>query len=185
MKQTMFRIMIVALLGMTAYSAFAENVVITTTYPSPYGKYSNMLSVLGSAYLGTLQNATVSIGTPSSADKKLNVQGNMEIGGAMRFGQLSGAHVHIITNTGYGLQISSNNAGQYADNGIHLASGSGRVGIGKGPWSAFFPQYTLHLRTQGASAPNPIGFTQGGRKGPLRLYYNNSAGRYYCIANYS
>ena len=150
MKANFKIILAVSILALASYAVHAEEVTISTYYPSPYGSYEN-LDTTGNTNLATVDGA-VGIGTTSpSAGSKLDVVMNN-----------NNSNIVTINNPYVGVSASSMLMINASNGGLTLAHLSGSYG-GSGmysPGSAYL------------SAANPGGLSLGTVAGgaPLKLY---------------
>lgn len=121
-------------LGFAGYTAYAENVAISTYYPSPYGTYQN-LDVTADAHFATA-SGNVGIGTASPGSKLTvngtsSLQGNTTVSGTFSTTQgtnlaTASGNVGIGTaSPGYDLEVSGNT---YVSGNLRLRDGGGNQG---------------------------------------------------------
>lgn len=71
-------------LAFAAYTAYAEQVTISTYYPSPYGSYVTLTTTTGATF--ATSSGVVGIGPSAATSHMLNVAGGANITGASSFG---------------------------------------------------------------------------------------------------
>ena len=179
------------LLGTMAY-AVAEDITLTTYYPSPRGVYEQIVTT-GQTTLAT-NGGNVGIGTTSPSQRlalgsgnvllptaNQGTSGNLYFGGITDSGQtglrLFGGLVNGTSPAGFidvrttdpadGLRIRVDTVD--ADLERMRITASGNVGIGTSA-----PAYTLHIGGGGT-----IGLTRGGQTGEVKVAYANGA--YYAV----
>jgi len=64
-------------IGMVAYAAYAENVTVSTYYPSPYGSYQTLETTAAASFATASGNVGIGLAAPAAAgpNVKLSVQG--------------------------------------------------------------------------------------------------------------
>lgn len=152
------------LLGTTAY-AMAEEIALTTYYPSPRGVYQE-LRTTGNTYLAT-QSGNVGIGTIDPR-KALHIRASGLIDGGSRAGIIleNGSGNRFFLNTWDGVNRFSIGRTGVGDDIVVDSAGS--VGIGKTP--TFSPLSTLEIRARTI----PPGFV--GPAYPLEIFNQSDTG---------
>ena len=159
-----------------AYAAYADNVSVSTYYPSPYGSYQQM-DVTSNTHLATTSGG-VMIGAAGNAGASLEID-KAGADSAILFKE-TGA------GTTYSIGIDQSNAGAFTiNNGAALTTstgmvmtGAGNLGVGVTPNAAYKMDVNgvLHV---GGTTPGNITITQGANTGNLQVSY--SGGAWYAV----
>jgi hypothetical protein len=166
-------------LGFAAYTAYAENVTISTYYPSPYGNYQNLdttnttnLATAGGNVLMAMGGGNVGIGTATPGAKLHAVSASAEM-------TFAGATTPIFRLMGQG-----GDALTVVKSGNMFTATQIRAWTGTGiPGPMELGGSTVTVTAPAMTAPSALTLTNGVSTGPLRTVY--SGGNYYCEAVYA
>ena len=177
-------------MSFAAYAAYAENITVSTFYPSPFGSYQSLTTTNVTNLATTAGN--VVIGAAGAGTSKLDVTGtgnttvDLKVNGRMQTGDgnnnggvwLGSAQDGLVGNTGANIGFWTSGAG-VGWNALQIVKATGNVSIGGAPTAYKLDvNGTVHVGSAGTPGSITVTALDGGvsRTGPMKVAWSNDAG---------